>query len=434
MVNQSINSSIVEHAIQAFVKKNPNVEIPQELSAAVSNAENCNTIFQQGANEQYDKWREFTHGYNANKAAHVNHQTVGDLDDAIHSYMDWEKPKSELLTDAEKAQYNVKNYRMNNKGTLSGFLKYRKKNKQNNKPLGLIKSFKEYKAKINSGSYKYFLKHDYPNAANTVITSLKDVKREAKYVDPNLQKTIGEIAHDFRNNTIVKAKKRERMLFGTFKGKNVAKKGLIGAAALVGIGCIYNLVSKVREQEKIWQNNNNDEFTNINLSDNSTDAVSENSSTVLCLNNINKQKPTLSTSEENINSTSINEKNPELKDNINSDIAERRRLFELAVNKARTQIDLSGVESESYTIVKGDSLWKIAKKTLVNEGVANPPSQEIVKRIAIIALLNEQIEKVTEYMLLPGKTLKVPNKATVAFIENNEEYSKILSILTEIYA
>jgi len=126
---------------------------------------------------------------------------------------------------------------------------------------------------------------------------------------------------------------------------------------------------------------------------------------------------------------------------------ERRIAFEKAVAKAAETIDLEGVESEVYTIVNGDSFWRIAEKTLKKEAMIKlnltdikdapkPSNNEIVKRIALIAVLNQDDEKlrqlgVTKYPVRTGNTLKVPSQAMLSYIESNPVYCQILADLAK---
>ena len=82
-----------------------------------------------------------------------------------------------------------------------------------------------------------------------------------------------------------------------------------------------------------------------------------------------------------------------------------------------------------YTVVKGDSFWKIDEKTLKQEGISSPSSKEIIKRIALIAVLND-IEKVTEYTLYTDDNLIVPTSEILSYIESNAELNNILEMLS----
>ncbi len=112
-------------------------------------------------------------------------------------------------------------------------------------------------------------------------------------------------------------------------------------------------------------------------------------------------------------------------------IAERRALFNEAIDKIKLTLSTEGIECDSYTVVKNDTLWKIAVTTLKNEGTENPTASEINQRIALLALLNE-IDDV--HKIYVNQALKVPSAELNAYLENNEEYCKILLELAELFA
>ena len=84
-----------------------------------------------------------------------------------------------------------------------------------------------------------------------------------------------------------------------------------------------------------------------------------------------------------------------------------RAAFDKSINKIKEGLSLEGVTSETYTIKKGDSFWRIAKNQLIAEGKAKPKNREIMERIALIALVNK-IDSVTGKKLYPNKTILVP--------------------------
>ena len=441
MTTKAVNSNLIKSLVDAFKEKNSSVNIPQSLTDAVSEVERQNTIFEQGANNTYKRWLEFSDALDANRGANISYENTEEFNNILHDYMDWQKSGNQLLTDAEKTKYTLQNFEMNNKPKMRQFLKKYRNYRKNSGQEGIIKYFKEYKAKINEGSYRYFLKNEYQDAANEVLTRLKTAEQNAMVVDGNLYDTLKEAADDFKEKTIGKSKIVERNLFGKFDVRRAGRLGLMFGISAVCVLGIIRLCKDIIDEKK-----EDDEFlakhvyisavsnnTDVNVSENDVKTVSadvsDDNKSATDVANTDAKKDANS----EILSDAINM--PKAAEQINNadEIAERRRQFEQAVDNARNKINLDGVESEIYTIAKGDSMWKIAKKSLVKDGVSNPVSKDVIKRIALIALLNEQIDKVTEYLLLPGNTLKVPNNATVAYIESNPEYSRILSSLADIY-
>lgn len=90
--------------------------------------------------------------------------------------------------------------------------------------------------------------------------------------------------------------------------------------------------------------------------------------------------------------------------------AAQRESFVRGINKIKEKLSTEGVSQKDYTIVKGDSMWKIAEKTLKDEGIASPDNRQVLNRLALIAKLNN-IDNVSTYKLRPNKTLKVPGSA-----------------------
>lgn len=110
---------------------------------------------------------------------------------------------------------------------------------------------------------------------------------------------------------------------------------------------------------------------------------------------------------------------------------QRSMAFNQAINKIKATLTIEGIECDSYTVVKNDTLWKIAASTLKAEGISKPSSQDISKRIALIALLND-IEDINKLYI--NQTLKIPSAALNAYIEANSELSELLNILAREYA
>jgi len=84
-----------------------------------------------------------------------------------------------------------------------------------------------------------------------------------------------------------------------------------------------------------------------------------------------------------------------------------RAAFDNSINKIKNNTNLSGVTTNSYTIKKGDSFWKIATEQLKAEGTSKPKNKDIMDRIALIAKING-IDSVTGYKLRAVQTLEVP--------------------------
>lgn len=93
-----------------------------------------------------------------------------------------------------------------------------------------------------------------------------------------------------------------------------------------------------------------------------------------------------------------------------------------AINKIKEVLledeNVKNIATESYTTVKGDCFWNIAKKSLINEGIEKPSNKEINKRIALIAILNN-IDDVTTYPVRVGVTFSIPSKELQAYINSN---------------
>lgn len=120
---------------------------------------------------------------------------------------------------------------------------------------------------------------------------------------------------------------------------------------------------------------------------------------------------------------------------VKSDDAEtraaKRAAFEEAVKKIEATLTTEGIQCDEYTTVKNDTLWKISKNTLIAEGIEKPSHKEIIRRIALIAVLNN-IENVN--MLRTNQTLKVPSAELNAYIESNPEIENLLDMLSKCFA
>ena len=153
--------------------------------------------------------------------------------------------------------------------------------------------------------------------------------------------------------------------------------------------------------------------------------LTENAAEVIAADTLKLVKTDAVTQEEEKNQTDEVEQTAK---NEQQSVEERRQAFELAVTKFKNILSVEGLKSDSYTIVKGDSFWKIAKKTLMAEGISNPTSNEIIKRIALLAIIND-IDKVTEYKLQPNKPINVPSCEMAAYINGNREIGRALETI-----
>jgi len=108
-----------------------------------------------------------------------------------------------------------------------------------------------------------------------------------------------------------------------------------------------------------------------------------------------------------------------------ADRAARRAAYNMAINKIKETLSVEGIECNSYTAVRGDTVSKIAIKTLKDEGISKPSASQINQRIALIALLNE-MEDVNK--LYVNQMVKIPSAELNAYIESNEELKQLLEM------
>ena len=479
---EHVKSNFVVNILDHFKCSNPDKMIPQNLEDAVTRTEEQYALFESGADAKYRKWKEFRLGLSSNLNSEVHFGSSQELNDTIHNYMDWQKPADELLTDAEKAQYTIENFEMNKRAKLSGFLAYRKE--KNNKGFkNIFKDFAEYKAKINEGSFKYFLKSEYKDAAKDVLSQMKEAKRAAENFNIGLAREISGKMNGFEATTINEAKNLERFIFGESGGVKAAKwGGRIAVAAVFAMGLRWAYKFFIADDTHIERSpipqfaSVNDTAKDVNVEkkaavemvadtavkqDEVTDALYKNTVVTDKTESqepakledkapavqvkpktqvaetksesksepqvaVQKTKPEVQSSKTEVNQPA---KTATMTDSLSK--AEKRAAFNLAISKIKESLSAENIECDNYTVVKNDTLSRIAIATLKNEGISKPSRKQINERIALIALLNE-IEDVN--VLCVNQTLKIPSTELTAYIENNEEFSKLISEIAALFA
>ena len=104
------------------------------------------------------------------------------------------------------------------------------------------------------------------------------------------------------------------------------------------------------------------------------------------------------------------EETPATEEHLSDDGKTSQRAFNQAIQTTVTKLgtkkdELTAKYTETYKAVKGDNLYKIAVKTLKQEGIEKPNFKQINDRIAEIALINN-IKDVNR--ILVGQEIKLP--------------------------
>lgn len=242
------------------------------------------------------------------------------------------------------------------------------------------------------------------------------------------------------------AKNGYRSVFGTPVGMKILKAGAIGASiglVLWGAFKAYNYMFKPADYSNIKYPENTLKSSDMVQEMQEQKAVvpesvketeTQQADTVMNVQEQSVQPPEVQKTA--VESTQLTEQEPVIEVNKEEQSGktltreEKLAAFNRAIDKMKATLSTEGIECDSYTTVKKDTLWKIAAKTLQKEGITNPTPQDTTKRIALIALLNE-IEDVNK--LSVNQVIKIPSAELNAYIESNEEYSRLLSELAELF-